>query len=99
MTLLITEDDVTKLQLSMPTAISVMEETFRMAGEGTAENPPRVRMGFKNGFMQFGPAALHPRRLAGFKLWANFGRGKGVKKSESGYGHTYLYDMDGGELV
>ena len=98
MPLSITEEDVAKLKLSMPTVISVIEETFRMAGEGTAENPPRSRMLFRNGFMQFGPAALHSRRLAGFKLWANFGRGDGVKKS-SGYGHTYLYDMDSGELM
>ncbi len=99
MALLITEQDISQLPLSVKAAIPVMENTFRLAGEGAAENPARVRMSFKNGFMQFGPAALHTERLAGFKLWANFGRGQGVKKSDTGYGHTYLYNMDTGELL
>ena len=99
MTLLITEQDVSLLPLSVKAAIPVMENTFRLTGEGTVENPARTRMPFRNGFMQFGPAALQSERLAGFKLWANFGRGHGVKKGATGYGHTYLYDMDTGELL
>ena len=99
MTLLITEDDVKQLPLSVEAAIPVMEETFRQAGLGTAENPPRVRMSLKRGFMQFGPVALHASQIAGFKLWANFGGGKGVLKSNVGYGHTYLYNMETGELL
>ncbi len=99
MTILITEQDVSRLAMSVKDAIPVMEKTFRMAGERTAENPPRVRMSFKNGFMQFGPAALHAEGLAGYKLWANFGRGHGVKKGSTGYGHTYLHDMNSGELL
>ena len=99
MTWLITEDDIRELPLSVKAAIPVMEDAFRLAGEGTAENPPRTRMSFSNGFMQFGPAALHSRRIAGFKLWANFGRGKGVQKSSTGHGYNYLYDMDSGELL
>ena len=99
MTLLITEDDIKKLPLSVETAIPVMEDTFRETGLCAAENPPRVRMSLKNGFMQFGPAAFHTKQIAGFKLWANFGGGKGVLKSNVGYGHTYLYDMQTGELL
>jgi alanine dehydrogenase len=99
MTLLITEQDVSRLPLSVKAAIPVMENTFRLTGQGTVENPARTRMQFANGFMQFGPAALHSQRLAGFKLWANFGRGQGVKKGATGYGHTYLHDIDTGELL
>ena len=50
-----------------------MEDSFRMAGRRTAENPPRFRMPFRNGFLQFAPAALHAR-LAGLYL----GRGQHV---------------------
>jgi alanine dehydrogenase len=99
MTLLVTEDDIKQLPLSVKTAIPIMEDAFRLAGENAAENLPRLRMAFKNGFMQFGPGALHPQKLAGFKLWANFGRGKGVLKSDIGYGHTFLYSMETGELL
>jgi ornithine cyclodeaminase/alanine dehydrogenase-like protein (mu-crystallin family) len=99
MTLLITEREMLTLPLSIKAAIPVMEESFRLAGEGKAENPPRFRMPFSNGFMQFGPAALHSKRIAGFKLWANFGRGSGIRKSKAGHGYDYLYDMDNGELL
>lgn len=99
MALLITEEDVKRLPMSVAAAIPVMEDAFREAGLGASENPPRTRMGFRNGFMQFGPAAFHSRRIAGFKLWANFGGGKGVRKSNVGFGHTYLYDMQSGELL
>jgi alanine dehydrogenase len=99
MTLLITEDHINQLSMSVATAIPVMEDTFRLAGAGEAENPPRTRMPFRNGFLQFGPAALHSRRIAGFKLWANFGHGQGVQKSSTGHGYNYLYDMDTGELL
>ncbi len=98
MTLLITEDEVATLGLTIQTAVEVMESTFLSIGNGTSENPSRTRMSFDNGFMQFGPSAIHDKRIAGFKLWANFGQGKGVKKA-AGYGHTYLYDMDSGELL
>ncbi|MBI3044914.1 MAG: ornithine cyclodeaminase family protein [Betaproteobacteria bacterium] len=91
MTLFITERDVEQM-LSIRSAIPVMEEVFRMAGEGTAENPPRFRMPMKKGFMQFGPAALHARQVAGFKLWANFG--SPLKQL-----WDFLYSMESGELL
>jgi ornithine cyclodeaminase/alanine dehydrogenase-like protein (mu-crystallin family) len=47
--------------------------------------------------MQFAPGALHGRKVAGFKLWANFGRGTGVHKGSPGY--DYLYSMETGELL
>ena len=72
MTLLISEQDIEGL-LSFEAAVPIAEEAFRMIGDGTAINPPRFRMPFRKGFMQFGPAALHASRKAGFKLWANFG--------------------------
>jgi ornithine cyclodeaminase/alanine dehydrogenase len=72
MTLLITEVDVAKI-LTVEDAIPIMEQTFRWAGEGLTENPPRFRMPIKKGFLQFGPAAVHPMNVMGFKLWANFG--------------------------
>ncbi|MBI3044420.1 MAG: ornithine cyclodeaminase family protein [Betaproteobacteria bacterium] len=99
MTLLITEDDVRKLALSAREAIPIVEDTFRQAGEGSAENPPRFRMPFRNGFLQFGPAALHARKAAGFKLWANMGKGTGVHKNASGHGTNFLYDTETGELL
>ena len=99
MTLLITEQEMLKLPMSIKAAVPVMEDSFRMAGRRTAENPPRFRMPFKNGFLQFGPAALHEKQIAGFKLWANFGRGSGVRKSHIGHGYDYLYSMETGELL
>ena len=39
MTLLITENDISKLPLSARAAISIVEDTFHQAGEGTAETP------------------------------------------------------------
>lgn len=99
MALLITENDVKKLPLSPREAIPIIEETFRQAGEGAAENPPRYRMPFRNGFIQFGPAALHARKVAGFKLWANIGKGSGVHKNPSGHGTNFLYDTETGELL
>lgn len=91
MTILITEQDVEQM-LSIRAAIPVMEDVFRMAGEGTAENPPRYRMPMKKGFMQFGPAALHAKQVAGFKLWANFG-------SPLKQVWDFLYSMETGELL
>jgi len=97
MTLFISENDIKQLPLSAEAAIPIMEETFRLAADGIAENGPRTRMPFRNGFMQFGPAAIHSKRVAGFKLWANFGRGSGVHKGTPGY--DYLYSMETGELL
>jgi len=99
MTLLITEEDVKKLPLSAREAIPIIEDTFREAGRGTAENPPRCRMPLRSGFIQFGPAALHHRKVAGFKLWANIGKGTGVHKNASGHGTNFLYDEESGELL
>ena len=97
MTLLITEEDVKKLPLSIEAAIPIMEETFRMLADSSVDNGPRLRMPFNNGFMQFAPGALHGKQVAGFKLWANFGRGAGVHKGSPGY--DYLYSMETGELL
>ena len=97
MTLLVSEDDVKKLPLSIEAAIPIMEETFRTLADNSGENGPRLRMPFKNGFMQFAPGALHGKQVAGFKLWANFGRGTGVHKGSPGY--DYLYSMETGELL
>ena len=99
MTLLVTEDDIRQLPLSVKTAIPIMEETFRQAGLGAAENPPRFRMPFKNGFLQFGPAALHNQKVVGFKLWANMGKGSGVHKNTVVPSTNFLYDMETGELL
>jgi alanine dehydrogenase len=91
MTILITEHDVEKM-LSVAAAIPLMEEVFRMAGEGKTENPPRYRMPMREGFMQFGPGALHATGFAGFKLWANFGSPlKGT--------WDFLYDMRSGDFL
>lgn len=99
MTLLITEEDVKQLPLSIKAAIPIIEDTFRQAGEGTAENPPRFRMPFRNGFLQFGPAALHAQGVAGFKLWANMGKGTGVHKNTAVPSTNFLYSTDTGELL
>jgi alanine dehydrogenase len=97
MTLLITEDDVKKLPLSIEAAIPIIEETFRMLADTSGDNGPRLRMPFNNGFMQFAPGALHEKKVAGFKLWANFGRGTGVHKGSPGY--DYVYSTETGELL
>jgi alanine dehydrogenase len=97
MTLLITEEDVKRLPLSIEAAIPIMEETFRMLADTSVENGPRLRMPFNNGFMQFAPGALRAKQLAGFKLWANFGGGTGVHKGSPGC--DYIYSMETGELL
>jgi len=96
-TLLVSEEDVKRLPLSIEAAIPIMEETYRRLSEMSAENGPRLRMPFSNGFMQFAPGALHGQEIAGFKLWANFGRGNGVHKGSPGY--DYIYSMETGELL
>ncbi len=97
MTLLVTEEDVRKLPLSIEAAIPIMEETFRMLGDASVDNGPRLRMSLSNGFLQFAPGALHGKKVAGFKLWANFGRGTGVHKGNPG--SDYLYSTETGELL
>jgi alanine dehydrogenase len=97
MTLLITEEDVRKLPLSIEAAIPIMEDTFRALADASVENGPRMRMPFQNGFMQFAPGALNGKKLAGFKLWANFGKGSGVHKGPPGA--DYIYSMETGELL
>lgn len=97
MALLITEDDVNRLPLSVEMAIPIMEETFRQLADTAVENGPRLRMPFTNGFMQFAPGALHGKQMAGFKLWANFGKGSGVHKGSPGY--DFVYSMETGELL
>ena len=91
MTLLITEQDIREM-LSIKSAIPVIEEMFRMAGEGTAENMPRVRMPFAKGFLQFGAGALHGKKVMGYKVWANFG-------SPLRQVFNYLYSMETSELL
>jgi ornithine cyclodeaminase/alanine dehydrogenase-like protein (mu-crystallin family) len=91
MTLLITQDDVEKI-LTPEMAIPIIEDAFRMAGEGSTENPARFRMPINKGFLQFGPAALHDKQVVGFKLWANFGSGPAR-------GWNFLFSLETGELL
>jgi ornithine cyclodeaminase/alanine dehydrogenase-like protein (mu-crystallin family) len=91
MTLLITQEIVQEL-FSVEQAIPVIEETFRMAGEHTTENPPRFVMPAGDGFMRMGAAAIHDKKVMGFKLWANFGSGP----SQS---WNYLFSLETGELL
>ena len=91
MTLLVTQDIVESL-FSVEQAIPVIEDTFRMAGRGTTDNPPRFVMPLEDGFLRFGAAALHDKKVLGFKLWANFGSGP----SNS---WNYLYSTQTGELL
>jgi ornithine cyclodeaminase len=91
MTLLITESDVRKM-LSVKDAVPVVEECFRLAGEGEAENPPRYRMPLEKGFLQFGPGMLPTQSVMGFKMWANFGTPLTGTLN-------FLYDTGNGELL
>lgn len=91
MTLLITEQDIKKI-LSIKDAIPIIEEAFRLAGEGLTENPPRYRMPFEKGFLQFGPASLPSKKVLGFKMWANFGT------PLTGTAN-FLYSMEDGALL
>src|SRR5258708_26816583 len=69
-----------------------MWRDFGVEGEGLSENPPRFRMPIRKGFLQFGPAALHPEHVMGFKLWANFG-------SPLRQVWNFLFDTETSELV
>lgn len=91
MAILITDADVERL-LSISDAIPIIEEAFRMSGQGRTENPARFRMPIRKGFLQFGPAALHDWNVMGFKLWANFGTPIGAT-------HNFLYDLNTSELL
>lgn len=91
MTLLVTQDTIESLY-SVEQAIPVIEDTFRMAGNGTTTNPVRFVMPIEDGFMRMGAAAIHDKRVMGFKLWANFGSGP----SNS---WIYLFSIDTGELL
>jgi alanine dehydrogenase len=91
LTLLITKDEVERV-FSIEQTIPVIEEAFRMAGEGTTDNPPRFCMPLEDGFMRFGPAALQEKGFVGFKLWANFGSGPAR-------GWNFLFSRETGELL
>ena len=91
MTLLITQEIVEQL-FSIEKAIPVIEQTFRMAGEGSTVNPPRFVMPLEEGFMRFGAAALHDRKVMGFKLWANFGSG-------AAQSWNFLFSLETGALL
>lgn len=91
MTLLITEADIERI-FCLRDAIPITEECFRLEGQGLAENPPRFRMPFERGFLQFGSAALPTRKVLGFKMWANFG-------SPLTGTLNFLYSMETGELL
>jgi alanine dehydrogenase len=96
MPLLITEGEV-KEMLSIADAVPVIEESFLMAGQGMAECPARFRMPLEIGHLQFGPAALHPKKVVGFKLSAYLG----ARVAGQGFGRrwNYLFSLETGELV
>jgi ornithine cyclodeaminase/alanine dehydrogenase-like protein (mu-crystallin family) len=89
MTLLIAEEDVRTL-LSTELAIPVIEESFRMAGEHTAENVPRLHLFTKKGYMKIGPGALYEHQAMGFKVVANAGASTGL---------NMLFSTETGELL
>jgi ornithine cyclodeaminase/alanine dehydrogenase len=91
MTLLITQDIIERLY-SVEQAIPVIEDAFAMAGRGGTENPARFVLPVGDGFMRMGAAALHEKKVMGFKLWANFGSGP----SQS---WNYLFSTETGELL
>ena len=99
MSLLISDADIKQLPMSIKAAIPIMEETFRLAGEGSAQNVPRYRIPFENGFLHAQPAALHSRRVAGMKLLANFGSDTSMRKNLATDALNFLYDMDTGEMI
>lgn len=92
MTLLVTGQDVLQLPMSIADTVPIMERVFRLAGEGKTNSPARYRLPLKEGFLQFGPAALPSEGIVGFKLWANFGS----KRRE---GWNYLFSLETGELM
>lgn len=102
MTLFITNGECEQL-MSIDAAIPVVEEAFRHAGAGLAENPPRTRMpvAFKEpryeGYLQLGSATIAPQKVAGFKLFSNFG--KPVHGRQYGRTWNFLFSLDTGELL
>jgi ornithine cyclodeaminase/alanine dehydrogenase-like protein (mu-crystallin family) len=99
MPLLVSDDDIKQLPLSIKAAIPIMEDAFRLAGEGNAHNPPRYRIPFENGFLHAQPAALQSRRIAGMKLLANFGGDTSMRKNLASDALNFLYDMNTGKLM
>ena len=91
MTLLISQDIIEQLY-SVEQAIPLIEETFRMAGQGMTDNPPRFVMPLEEGFMRMGAAAIRDKKVMGFKLWANFGSGPS-------HSWNYLFSLVSGELL
>ena len=60
----ITEDDIKTLPLSVEAAIPIMEEAFRLAGEGSTVGPDLTGMGRRFGSGS-GKAAQHHQQLLG----------------------------------
>ena len=90
MTILIDQKTVETV-FSIDLAITVIEDMYRSAGNTRVENPARLVLPIGDGFMRFGPGVLHDQRVAGFKIWANFGSGPAR-------GWNFLFDLDTGEL-
>jgi len=91
MTLLITEEDTTAL-LDANGAIPVIEEMFRMMGEGKALNAQRLELEVPDGYLLFRAGALIANRRLGFKLLTNLGSGPVLMQN-------FLYDTATGELL
>jgi ornithine cyclodeaminase/alanine dehydrogenase-like protein (mu-crystallin family) len=88
--LFLTEADVRAL-LTPPVAVDLVDDVFRLQGQGGAENRPRVRIPYPDGLFQSMPAAVPARSSVGLKAYAS-GRA----------GATFvvlLFDTAGNELL
>jgi ornithine cyclodeaminase/alanine dehydrogenase-like protein (mu-crystallin family) len=71
MALFLSEEDVNQL-LTMADCIRVVEEVFRQAGEGQAENRPRERIRLPSGYLHFMAGAALGFKSFGFKAYTSF---------------------------
>ncbi len=90
MTLLLTEQEVTEL-LTMPDALTYVEEAFRQQGLGLAQNHPRRRLRPPKGVLHMMAAALPSLGVMGYKAYSTTRSGARFL--------VILYSTETGELL
>lgn len=68
MVLLLSENDVRDL-LTVPKAVDLLGNTFRLQGEGKAENQPRARLSYPHGVLNYMAGAIPQEHAVGLKAY------------------------------
>ncbi len=84
---LLLDRNAIKTLIRMSDVINVVEEAFRMCGEGKGKMPPKVYLAVEQGDFRAMPAALPG--CAGVK-WVNVHPQNPISWSTFGYGYPYL---------